>query len=60
MPASYARWFGAKRRGPFGGMHLGSNLRLAKLQLRYLLLSREPSPTETLALSMAFARHSMV
>lgn len=60
MPASYARWFGVKRRGPFGGMHLGSNLRLAKLQLRYLLFSREPSSDETLALSMAFARHSMV
>lgn len=60
MPASYARWFGAKRRGPFGGMHLASNLQLAKLQIRYLLLSREPSRDETLALSMAFARHSLV
>jgi hypothetical protein len=60
MPTSYARWFGSRRRGPFGGFHVRSNLRLAKLQLRYLLLSREPSPTETLQLSMEFARHSVV
>ena len=60
MPMSYARWFGARRRGPFGGMHPGPNFRLAKLQVRYLLLSREPSPAETLALSLDFARHSLV
>lgn len=59
MPSSYARWFGARRRGPFGGFHLGPNLRLAKLQLRYLMTSREPSSNETLALTMEFARHSL-
>ena len=60
MPSSYARWFGHRRRGPFGGMHPGPNLRLVKLQLRYLVLSQEPSPAETLALSLDFARHSLV
>jgi hypothetical protein len=60
MPMSYARWFGARRRGPFGGMHPGANFRLAKIQVRYLLFSREPSPAETLALSLDFARHSLV
>src|ERR1700760_3955985 len=30
MPSSYARWFGVRRRGPFGGMHPGPNLRLVK------------------------------
>ena len=58
MPMSYARWFGARRRTPFGGMYPGPNLRLAKMQIRYLVLSREPSPAETLALSLDFARHS--
>ena len=60
MPSSYARWFGLKRRGPFGGMSFSLNMQLAKLQMRYLLFSREPSSSETLALSMAFARHSLV
>ncbi|GAC1363986.1 MAG: hypothetical protein NVSMB32_06070 [Actinomycetota bacterium] len=60
MPSSYARWFGARRRGPFGGMSMSLNLRLARLQIRYLVSAREPSPDETLALSLAFARHSMV
>jgi hypothetical protein len=60
MPSSYARWYGARRRGPFGGFHLRSNIRLARLQLRYLVTSREPDSTETLALSMEFARHSLV
>ena len=58
MPTSYARWFGARRRGPFGGMHPGPNLRLVKMQIRYLVLEREPSPDETLALSLDFARHT--
>ena len=58
MPSSYARWFGARRRGPFGGMHPGPNLRLVKMQIRYLVLEREPSPDETLALSLDFARHT--
>lgn len=60
MPSSYARWFGARRRGPFGGFNLKANLRLARLQLRYLMTSREPEPSETLALSLEFARHSLV
>lgn len=60
MPSSYARWYGAKRRGPFGGFHFRSNMRLARLQLRYLMTSREPESAETLALSMEFARHSLV
>jgi hypothetical protein len=41
-------------------MHPGPNFRLAKLQIRYLVFSREPSPAETLALSLDFARHSLV
>lgn len=60
MPASYARWFGARRRSPFGGLHLKPNLRLAHIQIRYLLTSQEPSPNETLALTLDFARHSLV
>jgi MFS family permease len=58
MPNSYARWFGIRRHGPFGGMHPGPNLRLVKMQLKYLVLEQEPSAAETLALSMDFARHT--
>lgn len=57
-PASYARWFGLRRSGPFGGFHLLGQLRLAKMQARYLLTSREPSPAETFALTMYFVRNS--
>ena len=39
-------------------MHPGPNLRLVKMQIRYLVLEREPSPDETLALSLDFARHT--
>ncbi|MGH2706272.1 MAG: hypothetical protein ACRDJ4_14655 [Actinomycetota bacterium] len=57
-PASYNRWFGPRRTGPFGGFSYRNRLRLAFLQIRYLFSSREPSSTETLALTMEFVRHS--
>lgn len=53
-PASYARWFGWRQRrlarDPMGQLHL------LRLQIRYVLFGREPSPTETLALTMRFVR----
>ncbi|MGH2767583.1 MAG: hypothetical protein ACRDIF_01310 [Actinomycetota bacterium] len=58
-PASYARWFEGGRGRPFGGFHLIGQLRLAKMQARYLFLSREPSPSETWALTMDFVRRSI-
>lgn len=58
-PSSYSRWFGLRRSGPLGGFDPVGHLRLARMQLRYLLLSREPSPAETFALTMYFVRNSI-
>jgi hypothetical protein len=58
QPASYLRWFAMRRRALLGKLHLRPQLRFARMQLRYLLLSREPSPAETLSLTMYFIRES--
>jgi hypothetical protein len=52
-PSSYSRWFGRRRRRR---VPAGLHLRLTRLHLRYLLLSRAPTPAETLTLSMMLAR----
>jgi len=52
--ASYERWYGFRRRIGQGSM--ADQWRLAKLQARYVFLGKEPSPSETLALSMQFSR----
>jgi hypothetical protein len=57
-PASYNRWFGRRPSGPFGGFSARNRLRLAFLQIRYLFSSKEPTSSETLALTMEFVRHS--
>lgn len=57
-PASYERWYGFSRRRSFGGSSLPSQFKLAKMQLRYVFLGREPSPEETLQLTMQFSRRS--
>lgn len=57
-PASYERWYGLSRRRSFGGSSLGSQLRLAKMQLKYVFLGKEPSAQETLELTMLFSRRS--
>lgn len=52
-PSSYSRWFGRrKRKAVPAGMHI----RLTRMHLRYLLLSRAPTPAETLTLSIMLAR----
>ena len=55
-PDSYNRWYGMNRRRSFAGAGVGSQMRLAKLQMRYLFLGKEPPPAETLALTMRFSR----
>lgn len=57
QPASYARWFGWKNRR-LGSRDLGGQFGLLKLQIRYVFLGREPSPVETLALTMRLVRNS--
>ena len=54
-PASYQRWYGYERKKSFGGT-VSSQLKLAKLQARYVFLGKEPSPEETLDLTMEMAR----
>ncbi|MGQ0678856.1 MAG: hypothetical protein ACT4OM_04230 [Actinomycetota bacterium] len=53
-PSSYARWFGRQRRRlgstPFG------QIGLLRLQMRYVFLGKEPSPRETLELTMRLVR----
>ena len=52
-PSSYSRWFGRRKRK---ALPASLQLRLTRLHLRYLLLSRAPTPAETLTLSMMLAR----
>ncbi len=56
-PASYARWFGWRQRR-LGAQDPLAQLSLIKMQIRYVFLGREPSPVETLALTMRFVRKS--
>ena len=56
-PASYARWFGWRQRR-LGSRDPLAQLSLIKMQMRYVFLGKEPSPTETLALTMRFVRKS--
>jgi len=53
QPSSYSRWFGRRKRK---AVPAGLHLRLTRMHLRYLLLSRAPTKAETLTLSMMFAR----
>lgn len=55
-PGSYERWYGLRRPQSFGGTSVSSQLRLAKMQLRYVFFGKEPSPDETLQLTMQFSR----
>lgn len=55
-PASYDRWYGLNRRRSFGGSSLAGQLKLAKMQLKYIFFGKEPSPDETLDLTMRFSR----
>jgi hypothetical protein len=57
QPTSYARWYG-RRAKPLARHDLLGQLRLMKLQVRYVFLGKEPSAVETLALTMRFVRHS--
>ncbi|HEX2054632.1 MAG TPA: hypothetical protein VHJ78_13015 [Actinomycetota bacterium] len=54
-PASYARWFGWRQKR-LGSRNPFAQLDLLKLQMRYVFLGKEPSPAETLALTMRFVR----
>jgi hypothetical protein len=58
QPTSYARWYGRRRR-PLTSRDLLGQLRLIKLQVRYVFLGKEPSNVETLALTMRFVRNSI-
>jgi hypothetical protein len=53
-PSSYSRWFDRRRKRK--RFPPGLHLRLTHLHLRYLLFSRDPTPAETLSLSMMLAR----
>jgi len=55
-PGSYNCWYGINKRRSFAGIGLGGQMRLAKIQARYLFLGKEPPATETLALTMRFSR----
>jgi hypothetical protein len=57
-PASYARWFGSRERERRLRRDPLAQIGLLKLQLRYVLFGKEPSSTETLALTMRFVRKS--
>lgn len=57
-PSSYARWFGWRGRERRLTRDPLAQLSLLKLQLRYVLFGKEPSPSETLALTMKFVRRS--
>lgn len=56
-PDSYKRWFGWRNRR-LGSSDLMGQMGLLRLQMRYVFLGREPSPVETLELTMRFVRHS--
>ncbi|MDQ4149294.1 MAG: hypothetical protein M3164_04785 [Actinomycetota bacterium] len=58
QPTSYARWYGRRLR-PLASRDLLGQLRLLKLHMRYVFLGKEPSPVETLALTMRFVRNSV-
>jgi hypothetical protein len=53
-PSSYSRWFDRRRKRKRVPPAL--HLRLTRLHLRYLILSRPPTSAETLSLSMMLAR----
>ncbi|HEX2149558.1 MAG TPA: hypothetical protein VHI31_05210 [Actinomycetota bacterium] len=57
-PASYARWFGWRERERRLRRDPIAQLAFLKLQMRYVLFGKEPSPSETLALTMRFVRKS--
>ncbi|CAN5747174.1 hypothetical protein BH23ACT12_BH23ACT12_14230 [soil metagenome] len=57
-PASYARWFGWRERERRLTRDPIAQLSLLKLQVRYVLFGKEPSPNETLALTMKLVRRS--
>jgi hypothetical protein len=54
-PASYARWFGWRQKR-LGSRNPFAQLDLLRLQMRYVFFGKEPSPAETLALTMRFVR----
>lgn len=54
-PASYARWFGWQQRRLRRSDPI-AQLALLKLQIRYVFFGREPTPVETLALTMRLVR----
>ena len=56
-PDSYRRWFGWRNRR-LGSSYLMGQLTLLRLQMRYVFLGKEPSPVETLELTMRFVRRS--
>jgi hypothetical protein len=56
-PDSYKRWFGWRNRR-LGSSDLMGQMRLLRLQMRYVFLGKEPSPVETLELTMRFVRNS--
>ncbi len=58
QPTSYARWYGRRLR-PLTSRDIMGQLRLIKLQVRYVFLGKEPSNVETLALTMRFVRNSV-
>jgi hypothetical protein len=53
-PSSYSRWFDRRRKRK--AMPAGLHMRLTGIHVRYLLLSRDPTPAETLSLSLMLAR----
>jgi hypothetical protein len=56
-PDSYKRWFGWRNRR-LGSSDLMGQMGLLRLQMRYVFLGKEPSPVETLELTMRFVRNS--
>jgi hypothetical protein len=52
-PASYTRWYGRRKRKSVPAF---LHMRLTRIHLRYLILSRQPTSAETLSLSMMLAR----
>lgn len=56
-PSSYARWFGWRNRRLASSDPLGQ-MGLLRLQMRYVFFGKEPSPIETLELTMRFVRRN--
>lgn len=56
-PASYARWFGWQQKR-LGSKDPIGQWGLLKLQIRYVVFGREPSPAETLSLTMRLVRNN--